>query len=138
MAPVYFTCYIYCTCLWSHISNLLTNLVIIINTVDSVYWKLQSKFCFASQFTQRTLIETLSPKSFLLVMLYEVIAEASFQTIDCACSISLIMKSYFGLWIEQVWRGSSQSHSTQKMSEHNSCSQFSDNNCSHYTTLRIC
>lgn len=59
--------------------------------------ELQSKFCFATQFTKRTVIEALCPKSSLLVVVYEAIAVANFQTIDCGCTVSLIIKSCFDL-----------------------------------------
>lgn len=100
--------------------------------------ELQSKFCFASQFTKRTVIEALGPKSSLLVVVvYEAIAVANFQTIDCGCTVSFRIKACFDLRIEQVWCGNSQPHHTLKMSENNSYSQFSDNNCSYYNSQEL-
>lgn len=41
------------------------------------------------------MIEALGPKSSRSVVVYEVIAAANFQTIDCGCTVNIIIKSCF-------------------------------------------
>lgn len=137
IAPGYFTCL-----LLQHVSlkscllNSQTKLIITANTNDSVFCRTTKQILFCFRVHQEKCNRSPESKVTLLVGVYEAIAVANFQTIDWGCTVSLIIKSCFDLWIEQVWCGNSQPHNTLKMSENNSRSQFSDNNCGYYTTLR--
>lgn len=110
-------------------------LIITTNTSDSVCCRTTKQILFGFRVHQAKCNRRSESKVTLLVGVYEAIAVANFQTIDWGCTVSLIIKSCFDLWIEQVWCGNSQAHNTLKMSENNSCSQFSDNNCSYSETL---